>query len=77
MGAALPALRALPGVEQVHFHPDANDPNTVWAYWRLTSRDHLFEVYESQAFKEMVQSSMALLADRPEDFFLDEEAGSP
>jgi hypothetical protein len=61
----------------VHFHPDTNDPNTVWAYWRLTSRDHLFEVYESDVFKGMAQSSMALFAGRPEDFFLDEEVGDP
>src|SRR5665647_1064513 len=50
MAAALPGLRKLPGVEEVRFHADANDPNLVWAYWRLVSRDDIPLVHDSAEF---------------------------
>ena len=74
MADALPRLRALPGVEEVWFHNDSNDPNVVWAYWRLASRDDVFAVHDSQEFLSMAKGNLALYASRPEDFFLEDDA---
>ena len=73
MAEALPRLRALPGVEALYFHNDANDPNLVWAYWRLASRDDIAAVYESEAFLSMAKGRMELFAGRPEDVFLEDD----
>ena len=74
MADALPRLRRLPGVEDVRFHADANDPDLVWAYWRLASRDDVALVYESHEFLSMAKANVPIYAGRPEDFFLEDDS---
>lgn len=73
IASALPELRGLEGVQEVHVHRDLNDQGVVWAYMRLRSRDDVFAVYESAALRRMIEAGRPLWTERPLGIFLDEE----